>query len=347
MNFLFLGVFIFIHKIFKTVSDTECPVITNANSDRRRNKNTLRIMQYNAEWLFIDHYDAFDCPGTQCTWKNESEANTHLKYVSKVIQDLQPDILNLCEVEGCDELNLLIEELHDNSYNPYLVKGTDTGTGQNVGMLTRLNPMVNLYRSDMRYNYPIYESKCNYTGVSSSTGVSKHYITEFMFQNIPVVMISAHLIAIPTDPSRCAQREGQAMILQSIINDYYNNKGYEIIMIGDFNDYDNEVLDLNNNMPTSKVLDILKGYSGDYSGKYALYTVSETIRQEERYSDWWDSDNNCNTSSQTDYSMIDHILVSKYIQNKITDTFVYHFYDEFCGKYNSDHYPLVMDLLLE
>ena len=65
----------------------------------------------------------------------------------------------------------------------------------------------------------------------------------------------------------------------------------------------------------------------------------------DRYSDWYDSDNNCKTSSQKDYSMIDHILVTDGISKNIVDAFIYHAYDEYCGKYNSDHYPVVIDLL--
>ena len=323
--------------------DTECPNIST-QEDRRTNKSSLRLMQFNAEWLFVDHYSAFDCPGTQCTWKNVSEAETHLSYVSNVIQTLNPDILNLCEVEGCDELNMLLENL-GKEYNPYLIKGTDTGTGQNVGMLTKIDPILNLYRTEERENYPIQDSNCGYNGSINSTGVSKHYITEFIINNIQIAFISAHLIAIPTDSARCSQREAQAQVLQQKIIDYIN-KDYEIIMIGDFNDYDPDVLDLNNNVPTSKVLNILKGKEGNYKDKYELFSVAEEVVQEERYSDWWDSDNNCDTSSIKDYSMIDHILVTDFIRKNIENVFFYHGYKEYCGKYDSDHYPVVVDLLL-
>jgi exonuclease III len=325
-------------------SETECPYISS-NGDRRSNKDKLRLVQYNVEWLFIDYYSPMNCPGSGCTWVNQSEAEIHMDYVSKVVKQLNPDIINFCEIEGCDELNILKDKLDDKSYTPYLKKGTDTSTGQNVGMLTRIDPLVNLYRSELKYNYPVPGSKCGYTGSGGSSGVSKHYITEFKFNGYDVAFISAHLLAIPTDPSRCAQREAQASVLQNVIFGYIN-KGYEIIMIGDFNDYDAEVLDSNNNKPISRVLDILKGYQGELSGQYQLYNVAEEIKQNERYSDWWDSDNNCNTISQKDYSMIDHILVTDSIKYNIIDVFIYHGYDEYCGKYNSDHYPVVLDLIL-
>jgi exonuclease III len=329
-------------SIFSSVvlSDTECPAITTIG-DRRTDKNKLRLVQYNVEWLFIDYYSSANCPGDGCSWKNQSQANTHMSYVSSIIKDLNPDLINFCEVEGCDELNILKGQL-DNSYIPYLLKGTDTSTGQNVGMLTRVDPIKTLYRTEARYDYPIYGSKCGYTGYGS-TGVSKHYITEFKFNTMNIALISAHLIAIPTDPSRCAQREAQASVLQPIISNYIL-KGYEVIMLGDFNDFDGEILDVNNNKPTSQVVNILKGNFGEYAGKYQLFSVADNVVQSERYSDWYDSDNNCNTASSKDYSMIDHVLVTSAIKNNIFDVFFYHGYQEYCGKYNSDHYPVVVDL---
>ncbi len=222
------------------------------------------------------------------------------------------------------------------------MKGTDTSTGQNVGMLTRVDPIKTLYRTDAKYNYPIPGSKCGYTD-TGTTGVSKHYITEFNFNNMDVAFISAHFIAIPTEASRCAQREGQASVLQSVIADYVS-RDYEVIMMGDFNDFDGEVLDVNSNKPTSQVLNILKGQYGAYAGKYELVSVAETVQQSERYSDWYDSDNNCNTQSSKDYSMIDHVLVTSGIQKNIADVTFYHKYPESCTTYNSDHYPVIVDL---
>jgi exonuclease III len=320
-------------------ADTECPVVSSI-SDRRTNKNQFRLVQYNVEWLFIDYYSSANCPGNGCTWKTLTDAQTHLSYVSNILNELSPDLVNFCEVEGCDELNMVINGSAE--YKAYLKKGTDTSTGQNVGMITKLDPLVSLYRTETKVAYPISGSKCGYTGSPSTSGVSKHYITEYQFGTMKTAFISAHLIAIPTDPARCAQREAQAQVLQYIIYDYIV-KGYEIILLGDMNDYDAEVLDINSDKPISKVLDILKGLDGEYKDKYTLINVATRVVQNERFSDWWDSDNNCATSSQKDYSMIDHILVTSNIYRKIINAYIYHGYKEYCGKWNSDHYPVVVD----
>jgi exonuclease III len=339
----FLKSLFFILYLVAVKPETYCPTV-NTKLDMRKEKSKLRIVQYNVEWLFIDHFGASDCPGNGCSWKTEQDAQTHLNFVSKVIEELKPDILNLCEVEGCDELNQLTKEIQSAIYKPYMVKGKDTSTGQNVGMLTIVDPELNLYRTEERLSYPISGSNCGYTGAKSDTGVSKHYITEFQINGIHLAMIGAHLIAFPTDRQRCAEREAQAQILQNVIAKYIDN-GVEVIMLGDFNDFDAEVLDANNNRPLSQVLDILKGKSGLLSGKYELFNIAEKIPQPKRFSDWWDQNKNCN-STANEFSMIDHILVTPLLKEKIVEQFIYQGYPEYCGTFNSDHYPVVLDLLI-
>lgn len=328
-------------KFLNVLADTQCPYIPSKPQDSRLISNQLRLVQYNVEWLFIDQFGS--CPGSGCAWDNQTEAQTHMKYVANVINELNPDIINLCEVEGCDELNQLVN-LTNIKYRPYLIQGTDSSTGQNVGMLTLVDPITNLYRTENRYGYPVSNSKCGYSGSSGTQGVSKHYITKFNLNGLNVAMIGAHLLAFPTDSTRCAEREAQAQVLQNEIVELVN-QGYEIIMLGDFNDYDNLIIDSNDNIPTSRVLDILKGNSGDHIGEYQLSSAASFITKSERYSDWWDENSDCKSESN-EFSMIDHILVSQKLYDKISSVWIYHGYDEFCGTYNSDHYPVVVDFNL-
>jgi hypothetical protein len=88
MNYLriFSGLLLF---TVLTNADTECSTTPSISSDRRSNSKSLRIVQYNTEWLFIDYYSNSDCPGNGCTWKNASEAKTHLSYVSNVIKPMK------------------------------------------------------------------------------------------------------------------------------------------------------------------------------------------------------------------------------------------------------------------
>lgn len=306
----------------------------------------FRIVQYNAEWLFIDYYAPMDCPGNGCTWKNETEATKHLQYVSTILSELNPDIMNVCEVEGTDELNLLLCSDNESAvagYQVYLKPGTDTATGQNVGLLTKWTPTANLTRTEERVAYPLEGSNCGYVGKGGTVGVSKHYITEYTLYGKPTLFIGLHLLAYPEDVTRCAEREAQSQIIQNVVADYIATKtDGEVIVLGDFNDFDGSVLDANRNIPTSRVLDILKGIEGDKKGTYKLQSAAEKIPQVERFSDWWDENEDC-FSTLNEFSMIDHVLVTPFLFDKITSAFVYHGYDEFCGKYDSDHYPVVID----
>ena len=110
------------------------------------------------------------------------------------------------------------------------------------------------------------------------------------------------------------------------------------------NDFDGEILDANNNKPISSVLDIFKGLAGIYQKKYELYSANTYMQKSMIYSDWWDKNGDC-ISVSTEFSMIDHILVSPYLFEHISNVYVYQEYDEFCGTYNSDHYPLIADFI--
>jgi exonuclease III len=303
----------------------------------------VRLMQYNVEWFFLKTYNG--CPGTSCTWQTLAEATTHMQYIADVVEEYDPDILNLCEVEGCYELGQL-NGLLGNAYQTYLLFGTDTSTGQNVGLMTKWTPTANLQRSSATHTYPVVGSNCDYSGTGSS-GVSKHYYTSFQMGDLTVYLIGAHLLAIPTEPSRCASREAQASVLQELIVSLLGSSSSEvgIILMGDLNDFDGIILDSNSDMPTSNVLNILKGAAGDYAGAYTLETAAQKVAQSERYTDWWDPNDDCK-SSANEMSMIDHVLMTPNLLDKVVDVFMPHPYSEYCGTYNSDHYPIVVDMVV-
>ena len=312
----------FIHSLF---------ILTNANA--------LRLMQYNVEWLFIDYYKSADCPGNGCTWHNETVAYDHLHQLATIIDDINPDIMNVCEVEGINELNMLQESLKYNDYNTYLIKGTDTSTGQNVGLISKLAPISDLVRTENRESYPVPFSTCGYTGDSGTEGVSKHFVTTFDWNGIQLAYISLHFLAFPDRVDRCVKREGQAMVIQDLIIDYVN-QDYEIIVIGDMNDYDNEISDKNDDQPISQVLNILKGEHSN--GAYELTNLNSLVTKEERYSDWYDKNGNCD-STDDELGLIDHILVSNGLYKKVQNVSIYHEYHEQCGTLNSDHFPIIVD----
>lgn len=340
---------------FGNTNDTQCPAVSASNASNAIPVGThVRLMQYNVEWFFLKTYNG--CPGDGCSWQTLSEATTHMQYIANVVKEYNPDILNLCEVEGCYELGQLngLVSTPDNTYQTYLLFGTDTSTGQNVGLMTKFTPTADLQRTSATHTYPVVGTHCNYSGTGSS-GVSKHYYTSYQMGDLTVYLIGAHLLAIPTEPSRCASREAQASVLQKLIVDLLEgqmtDEGQDegsnigIILMGDLNDFDGVVLDSNDDMPTSNVLNILKGSAGDYAGKYTLVTAAQKVSKTERYTDWWDPNNDCK-STPNEMSMIDHVLMTQNLMDKVTNVFMPHPYSEYCGTYNSDHFPIVIDMVV-
>ena len=124
--------------------------------------------------------------------------------------------------------------------------------------------------------------------------------------DLVVYLIGAHLLAIPTEPSRCASREAQASVLQELIVSLLKGNADEvgIILMGDMNDYDGVTLDSNNDVPTSNVLNILKGAAGDHVGAYTLETAAKKVAQNERYTDWWDPNGDCKSSTLFPYTTL-------------------------------------------
>jgi len=320
-------------------SEFYCPTVSTPGADRRSSNSTFRLVQWNAEWLFVDGAD--NCPGTTCPWSDSKAASKHLTTVASVIADLKPDLLNLCEVESCDELTLLTQDsqLSSMGYKPYMIHGTDDSTGQDVGMLTLLDPQQDLYRNEARASYPISSTTCksSYTG---TYGVSKHYITTLKLGNMNVALISMHFLAFPDDQNRCVEREAQATVIQQTVTTPFIDKGYEVILIGDINDWDNTSLDSNSNKPISQVSAILKG-SGT---SWQLTNVASLIKQSERYSEWYDEDADCVYDS-SEVSSIDHIYLSDGLLSKVSSAYFAHSeYSQSCDNfYYSDHWPLVVD----
>ena len=225
----------------------------------------LRAQEWNAEWLFLNSTSkTIRCPG-DCPWKTEAAAMLHLKTIAAHIRGADADVIVLAEVQGCDVGAMLLRELRDPSLRFYLVagaplhfsllcglsmprlkciSGTDTSTGQNVALLTRIDPSQPLARSEERVQFPVQGSSCGYQTPQrrksksksksklESSGVSKHFTARFSLANplcnrsssscalpaLDISLIAAHLVSKPVDPRACAQREAQATGLRCFLN---------------------------------------------------------------------------------------------------------------------------------
>eukprot|EP01095_Lingulamoeba_sp_RSL-Kostka_P011328 TRINITY_DN427_c0_g1_i1.p1 TRINITY_DN427_c0_g1~~TRINITY_DN427_c0_g1_i1.p1 ORF type:complete len:445 (+),score=106.96 TRINITY_DN427_c0_g1_i1:84-1418(+) len=338
-----------------TLSDN-CHISATPGEDRRTNKDELIIVQYNVEWLFIS---SSNCPGNDCL--------NHIKEIAKELVSLNADIYNLAEVENCEVLNLLIDEMYKlspdiptDTYEALLIKGTDTSTNQNVGLITKISPITPLERSENKISWPIVNNTCNYMGHESGTyGVSKHYSTRFKINNKDLYVFGVHFLAFPTDPLRCVKREAQAgviadyMVEKIIEEDNQNLDDVYIVVLGDMNDYDGSINDANYDVPTSRALEFLRefddltvadqalSFNKNIDNSYQLHNIGELVSiQKNIFTSWWDRDENCNVDECNELTAIDHILVSPNLLSRTLNVEYVHNYPNYCGNLYSDHWPI-------
>jgi exonuclease III len=320
-------------------AQVECKTAPSVKQDRRTDKTKLVLAAFNAEWLFLSHRS---CPGSGCPWKTVDQAQTHLKNVALVLREVNADMVVIPETQDCGVLTELLNDsqLKSQGYKPYLIKGTDTATGQNVGLITRIDPITNLQRTEERVSYPISGSRCGFQG-SSTSAVSKHFFATFNVTglNKPLLLIGAHLIAFPTTADRCAQREAQATVLRNLAEKEALSKKYEVAMLGDFNDFDPTVNDAAGNVPNSRVFSILKGEELENVAHY--HSSGDPISI---YSSWYDVNSNCRDDSGPEHGLIDHILLSKGLQNNVKQAWFHHEFTASCSSMLSDHWPVVVEI---
>jgi exonuclease III len=328
-------------------ADLNCAWAPSIPVDRRTDKSRLRIVSYNAEWLFLYGGSGnIKCPGTGCPWEDISNAQNHFTNTIELLTKLDGDIVHFNEVEDCRVLRVLMDLLPSNhGYRAYLVPGTDTMTGQNVGILTKIDPYRNLIRTDKRKRYPVKGSTCNIVSLETtfkrkkrkSMGVSKHYLTHFRIGSLKILLAGAHFIAHPNDKSRCSRREAQAAVLAEFISNESTLHGAEIIVTGDFNDHDRAVVGANGAIPLSSVLEILKNGANLQS---AVSLIPDAIS---RFSSWHDINGNCIDDGRTEHSLIDHVLVSPSLASRISSVWIDHNTTSSCFKRMSDHWPIIVD----
>jgi len=313
--------------------------------DRRYDRTRLSVATLNAEWLFWDDGNngpSNKCPKSHsqgtCRWADMEEAEAHISAVAKALVLIDADIITIEEVQDCVVLQCLIDAMEDYTYKPYLIRGTDTATDQNVGIISRIDPVSPLFRTENRATIYRDDSPCgkNLPDSSYNSGVSKHFIARFDVPGIgPITLIGLHLLAFPVDPDRCIKREAQATVLKNVAAAELR-AGSQVIILGDLNDYDFDVSDRSNSVPLSRVSRLLKQ---NVQGEKIMVSVAEQIPlQSDKYSSWWDRNNNC-IVEPGELTLIDHLFVSSELKDLIISARIYNTIEP-CGSFQSDHYPV-------
>lgn len=285
----------------------------------------VRIATLNTEFLF----DGLGNEGqASFPHKGNPEASRqHRDAIAAILRQLDADLVMLQEVEHDRVLRSMLEEsLADFGYAVHFVEGTDTFTGQDVALLSRL-PIDQVGRTDARA--PVGNSNDTY-------GVSKNMYARLSLGNVPTTLIGLHLLARPTDASREDRREAQAEVIRRLIEEE-QAAGRAVIVLGDFNDYD-ELPDRNANAPITDVLARIKGAGPAPTDD--LCNVMAEVPPTERFTSHWDQDDD-NLVETDELSAIDHILLSPALCDRVREVVYVQAHDPLAA---TDHFPVVVNL---
>ena len=289
----------------------------------------LTVAAWNVEWLFDGINDPLPVPQMDA-----ATVSSKIQEVAAVLQEIGADIIHFAEVENCKILGLVAERLNG-SYTPLMISGTDTHLRQQVALLTNVSPTASLTRSAERVELVAHGRQ------GERTGLSKHLIADFSIAGRQLEILGLHLKARPHQPDARLKREGQARIAQSIIRKALE-MGKDVIVLGDLNDFDSEVLGPSGEVPTSSVLRMLKDVDDD--GRPDLWNALSRIPVAERYSSWYDRNHDGRFQYGTERELIDHVLVSNSLRDAVVDVGILHRHDP---TRVSDHWPLWIRINLE
>ena len=297
-------------------------------------QDSVIIGTYNTQFLF----DGVSDPRPQDVWQSVQAAERHVEDIADVIRRNAPDILALQEVEDESILMDLVESIDDPVYIPHFVQGRDTATGQDVGLLTQTDSVRNVTRTNCRSGR-VPGSGCT-SSFNDTRGISKNMIALFdsCLFGTKFALIVVHLYAFPSSSLRCVWRESQARIIQDVVQQLMAAE-FEVIITGDVNDYSDLHEDVQSSEPISRVLSMLRDPDGD--GNDELDNVMSFLPMRERYTSWWDQDEDDVYEGVTETTQIDHILMTKGLSRRINRVWIDH---EANPEIVSDHWPLFVEV---
>jgi exonuclease III len=248
--------------------------------------------------------------------------------VAAVIRTLDADVVVIPETENLAVLQAMAaEDLAGLGYTPHFVQGQDSFTGQDVGLLARV-AVDTTFRTDERVTVGTTERLY---------GVSKNIVARFTLGGQPVSLVGVHFLAQPDNVERRPQREAQAEVIRRVV-EREMAAGREVVVAGDFNDFDPEVVDLRGSAPITDVFTTIRraGPAPDDD----LRNVLLDVPQRQRFTNLWDR-NADGVIEQNDLSVLDHILLSPALYRRVREVRVVHAHDP---REVSDHFPVVVTL---
>lgn len=255
-----------------------------------------------------------------------------MEAVADVIRRGNADIVCLAEVENEAALNALNSNfLQGMAYNVSFAQGIDTFTGQDMGLLSRIDPTS--YTYDPRSG----------TSGNESKSVSKNFVATFGLGGTKIAMIGLHLLAQPNRQDRVHKRQAQADAVRQMAIEKAQ-AGFEVVVLGDFNDYDGnpDSIDHADSTPITTVLRSIRAMSGSDPAD-DLFNAAALNHKANRYTSLFDSNQDDEAEYPDEFTAIDHILLSRNLFDKVSISDVLSNHDP---TEVSDHFPVVVKIAL-
>ncbi|MGC4003384.1 MAG: endonuclease/exonuclease/phosphatase family protein [Pirellulales bacterium] len=307
---------------------------------------TLKIMTFNVENLAV--------PGAKTRlerYRFDIARAALFERVANVIEAMEPDVVNLLEVVSKESVDRLVKILHEKGltkYQGYHIDNSDTFTGFDVCVLSKI-PLEELdgasirhfgMRGDHPYRGEYYSKDENGVVRQKTGGISRHALYFLTVDGHKLGFLGLHLKAQPDDPPSNAQCTHEMTIAQKIIQDEIVKRGYRPIVLGDFNDYDPDVphRDETRNTMTG-VLKGLKNFDAATPDDELVNAAAKILRREDRYTNWWDRNENGVQDPKDALTMLDHILLPKEFLPHIKRALIFHNNNDV-----SDHWPVYVEV---
>lgn len=193
----------------------------------------LTIATWNVEWFYdAEQGDNYSDLSKEKSAPNEAEWNWKLDQVARVINEIDPTILALQEIENRRVLQALTKKLadkHGKGFRIAYIQGWDRFTEQNVAII---------YRSGL-VHYRCHEQTKEMFDSNDFNNLTKHLVAKFEWgkgkDKEELTVITAHLRA---SAGKADVRKKQARLLHQWISEQIT-AGENVVALGDFNTEEN------------------------------------------------------------------------------------------------------------
>lgn len=268
--------------------------------DRRADPDALTLMALNAEFLWDGVGPEEGHPRIRFPWRgNRVEAERHMRRIAEIVETSDPDIVVLCEVENLHALERFNSGfLAGSLYRAYTFQGDDIDTGQDVGLLTRIEPDEVWFHEEAGRIGEV------------TKGLTKNIVARLRVGRLQIGLVGVHLISNPDDRSRRHAREAQALAIRELAR-RLRSSGCLPIVCGDFNDFDGAFGDADafDNMPISRALDIARDMNPKRSDD-DLVNAARFVPKVARYTSHRDRNHNGRVDTGDLLGAIDHVLLA-------------------------------------